>query len=111
MKIYIAGPYSKPDPVLNTRNAILAAEEIVKLGHIPFIPHLTLLWQVVAPHDLEFWYAQDSVWLRFCNALLRLPGDSAGADKEEALARSLGLPVYYSTDDIIPGGDYAKKAP
>jgi Domain of unknown function (DUF4406) len=104
MKIYIAGPYSHPDPIANTRTAILAAEEVIKKGHVPYIPHLTLLWHIVVPHRLEFWYEYDKVWLRFCNALLRLPGESKGADEEVALARKLCLPLYYTLDQI-PQGD------
>jgi|SRR5215467_577434 len=100
MKIYVAGPYSTGDPVINTRNAIYAAEELIKKGHIPYVPHLTLLWHIVAPHDLEFWYEYDQVWLRFCNAVFRLEGESTGAANECKVARSIGLPIYLKLEDV-----------
>lgn len=108
MKIFIAGPYSKPDPVENTRIAILAAEEVIKRGHTPYVPHLTLLWHLVAPHKLEWWYQYDRIWLRFCNAVLRLEGLSTGADIEVDIARQMGIPVYFTIEDIPKGYDYGQ---
>lgn len=35
-----------------------------------------------------------------CDAVLRLPGDSAGADQDVALALRRGLPVYYDIAEI-----------
>ncbi len=59
MKVFVSGPYTHPDPVVNTRNAILAGEDIVRLGHTPYIPHLNHLWHLVCPHDPMFWYEYD----------------------------------------------------
>jgi hypothetical protein len=103
MKIYVAGPYSRPDPVLNTHMALVAAEELIKKGHTPYVPHLTLLWHIVFPHPVEFWYDYDYIWLRFCNAVLRLPGVSTGADMEVKIARQICIPVYYSLDEVPEG--------
>lgn len=94
MKVYIAGPYTKGDVVVNVRNAIAAADELLALGHHPFIPHLTHLWHMVSPKEYEEWLAIDLVWLRVCDALLRIPGESSGADKEVDAARELSIPVY-----------------
>jgi hypothetical protein len=100
MRIYVAGPYTKGDVAVNVRNAILAGEQVAAMGHIPFIPHLTHFWHLVCPHDVKFWYEQDLVWLRQCEALLRLPGESTGADEEVRLAQELGLPVFRSIERI-----------
>lgn len=100
MKIYIAGPYTKPDPETNTKTAIAVGDVIARLGHIVFVPHLTHYWELQHHHDYDFWMAQDAAWLRCCDALLRLPGESAGADSEVELAYALGLKVYYSVLDI-----------
>jgi hypothetical protein len=35
-----------------------------------------------------------------CDAILRLPGESAGADEEVKLAKELGKPVFYSIVDL-----------
>ena len=94
MRVYIAGPYQHPGPVENTRKAILAAERLIAAGHTPYIPHLTLFWHLVAPHEVAFWYAHDIEWLRVCDALVRLPGESKGADEEVRIARDMGMPIY-----------------
>jgi hypothetical protein len=104
MYIYIAGPYTHPDPVVNTRNAIKAGEEIIKLGHTPYIPHLTLLWHFLEPHSVEFWYNYDLEWLDKCDLLFRLPGESWGASKEEEYARAYDIPIVYDIANIPKGG-------
>ena len=40
--------------------------------------------------------------LQHCDAVLRLPGDSTGADQDVAIAVERGLPVYYRLEDV-PG--------
>ncbi len=94
MRVFISGPYTKGDVALNVRNAIHAADAVLVLGHHPFIPHLTHFWHLVSPKPYEEWLAIDLVWLNKCDCLIRLPGESNGADKEVAEARRLGMPVY-----------------
>jgi hypothetical protein len=38
--------------------------------------------------------------LAHCDAVLRLPGDSTGADQDVATARRRGLPVYHDLAEI-----------
>lgn len=104
MRVYIAGPYTLPEPIENVRRAILAADEVLALGHTPFVPHLNFAWNLVSPKPPATWYAMDLVWLSCCDAVLRLPGASVGAEAEVALANRLGLPVYASVAEIPPGG-------
>ena len=40
--------------------------------------------------------------LQHCDAVLRLPGASKGADQDVAIARERGLPVYTDLDQV-PG--------
>ncbi len=98
--IYVAGPYTKDDPAVNTRNAILVGEEIVKMGHIPFIPHLTHFWHIIFPHEYQYWMDMDEKWLLRCDALFRMPGNSSGADIEVKKAKERGMPVYYSLEEM-----------
>lgn len=100
MKIFISGPYTYPDPVINTRNAIFAAEEVIKKGHIPFIPHLNHLWHLICPHDIDFWYEYDLHWLQICDAILRLPGKSSGADKEVEFADAKEIRIIYDLNEL-----------
>jgi hypothetical protein len=100
LRIYVAGPYTGGDPAVNVKNAIDAGNAIANLGHIPFIPHLTHFWHMFHPHEYEFWLQQDLEWLKVCDAILRLPGESGGADKEVAFAEQNGIPVYGEIVDI-----------
>ena len=101
MKVYIAGPIAKGPRGQNIRNAIDAGQAVLESGHAPFIPHLNQLWDIVHPGTGEQWLAWDFEWLMVCDALIRLPGESAGSDEEVALAESLGIPVFLGLDDFL----------
>lgn len=92
--VYIAGPYAKPDPVLNTREACLVADRVVDLGAAVIVPHLSLLWHAISPQPVDTWYARDLDVLRHCHALVRIPGESTGADDEVDEACRLGLQIF-----------------
>lgn len=98
--VYIAGPYTSA-PHANTQDAIIAAEVLAEHGYIPFIPHLYHFWHDMFEHDYEFWMEQGSEFLSKCDCLVRLPGDSSGADREVAQALKEGKPVYYGIEDFI----------
>ncbi len=102
MRIYVAGPYTKGDVAVNVSEAILAASELLQLGHIPFVPHLCHFWHMLTPQDYEVWTQWDMEWLPFCEAVLRLPGESEGADAEVEWALQHDIKVFYSIEDI-PG--------
>lgn len=97
----MSGPLSGPDREGNVRRAIDAAEALLRAGHAPFVPHLAVYWDAVFPHDEATWMARDLEFLAASEALLRLPGPSAGADIEEAHAVALGIPVFRSVADLL----------
>lgn len=98
--VYIAGPYSHPDPVLNTRSAIQVGMKLWKTGKAAVeIPHLSLLSHIVVPHELDEWYAFDLDKLEHCNFLYRLEGVSTGADAEVEFAMSRDIPCFFEVSD------------
>ena len=101
LRIYIAGPYSLGDVALNVRQAVLAGLEILQAGHVPFIPHLYHFAHYLCPQEYAVWCALDLQWLKACHAVLRLPGDSPGADREVEFAMTLGLPIYYGLEACL----------
>jgi hypothetical protein len=117
--IYIAGPYSHPDPVVNTRNAVLLGEELHATGIVTcHVPHLTHLWHLIAPHDVDHWYGYDFAVLRRCDALIRMKGASKGADDEVAYAIGQSIPVFHSVPTLLSwasgnaeGGGFDKGGP
>ena len=98
--IYISAPYSLGDTAENIRNACLAANEILRKGHIPFIPQLSHLWHLITPKSKQEWLEIDLALIPRMDGLLRLPGISQGADNEVKLAKELGIKVYYSLNEI-----------
>jgi hypothetical protein len=100
-RVYVAGPYTKGDVAVNVRNAYEAAHRLADLGFAPFVPHATHFWHMLFPRPYEFWLELDNQFLPFCQAVLRLPGPSSGADKEVALATTLNLPVFTNIDDLV----------
>ena len=101
MKVYVSGPYTLGDPVQNVRTAIHAGDALLAAGHVPYIPHLTMLWQMVSPKTWEEWIAFDLVWVEACDVLLRLPGESKGADMEVAHAQAKAIPVVFGLEEFF----------
>jgi hypothetical protein len=101
--LYVAGPYAHPDPVLNTHRTIRVATAIREhTEYVPFVPHLTMLWHAVTPRPVEWWYAIDLEHLSRCDFLLRLPGESSGADREMAFAAKRGIGLLWLADMARP---------
>ena len=95
--VYIAGPYSAPTPEeiqANVDRAIDAGNRLMDAGIRVRVPHLSHYQHARQPRDYEAWMALDFAELADCEALLRIPGPSSGADREVAEAERLGLPVF-----------------
>jgi hypothetical protein len=99
-RIYVAGPYTKGDVAINVRNAYAAANRLADLGFAPFVPQATHFWHMLFPRPYEFWLDLDNQFLPCCQAVLRLPGSSSGADKEVDFARRLRIPVFTEIDEL-----------
>jgi len=100
MKVYVASPFTIGNTAVNVRNSLLAAEELIERGHLPYTPLLTHFWHFMSPHPYEYWMDLDFQWLLECEAVLRLPGESLGADAEVALAEERGIPVYFLIEEV-----------
>jgi nucleoside 2-deoxyribosyltransferase len=101
--IYIAAPYTEPDPVTNTHKVIRIADALLAAGFAPLIPHLSLAWQLVSPKPYETWLAYDRHLLARCDALLHVPGNSVGTLQECLFADELDIPVIQSPSaDPVP---------
>ena len=87
-----------------------AAWPIFQAGHIPMIGEwvaLPVLRSAGADGPLDpladqVMYPAAERLLEHCNAVLRLPGESTGADQDVAIAEQRGIPVYRHIDEI-PG--------
>ena len=93
IRVYIAGPITLGDTFLNVRDALLAADKVLAVKDTPFVPHMNVIWHLVSPHETKEWLDWDIQWLRVCHVVIRLPGESVGADLEVKEAKRLGIPV------------------
>lgn len=101
LRVYVAGPYSS-DPEACTATAIAAGAALLDAGHAPFVPHLAHYWHTLhGGRPYEDWMRIDLAWLAAADAVLRLPGESSGADRETALADELGIPVFHDLDELL----------
>ena len=114
--ILIAGPYrsgTDDDPIRmehNLRALEAVALPLFRAGHLPMIGEWAALpllrvagsARVGDAHWDEILYPVAHRLLARCDAVLRLPGDSAGADNDVRIARERGLPVYYRLEEV-PG--------
>lgn len=100
--VYIASPYTLPEPVENAHNVIRIADRLQETQFITaYVPHLTLLWQLVCPHEYDWWTDYDLAVLNRCDALLRLPGVSPGADNEVEFAKEREIPVFFHEAELV----------
>ena len=100
LKVYVAGPYTKGDVELNVRNAIDATSQLIALGFAPFCPHLSHYVDKIHPHSWQKWMDIDIEFLISYDIVLRLPGESKGADLEVETANKAGIPIFYSISEI-----------
>lgn len=99
-KVYIAGPYTSGDKSDNTLAAIEAGDRLFRLGYAPYIPHLSHFWDAVYEHEYDVWLDLCLEWVKVCDAILRLPGESPGADVECELAYGIDIPVFHSVEQL-----------
>ena len=98
--VYVAGPITKGDTLRNIRKGMLVGIELIKRGYVPFVPHNDMVQYLLDPDTLDYEtiLQQDLAWVKKCDALLRIPGESPGADREVQYALSQGLLVTHHID-------------
>ena len=116
MLILVAGPYRSgtgDDPDLlaaNLRALEEAAWPVFRAGHVPMIGEWVALPVMRGAGSTgvgdavseQVLYPTAERLLQHCDAVLRLPGASTGADQDVRIARERGLPVYERMEDV-PG--------
>ncbi|MEQ9298962.1 MAG: DUF4406 domain-containing protein [Cyclobacteriaceae bacterium] len=114
MLILIAGPYrsgTNDDPDLiqrNLDNLEAMALPIFRKGHVPMIGEWVALplARLAGSNQIgdtawdEIQYPTAHRLLDKCDAILRIPGQSKGADMDMEVAKSKGIKIYYHLDEI-----------
>jgi hypothetical protein len=111
--VYVSGPISKGDLIDNIRRAHWAGVALLKAGLAPCIPHGSCFWgnrirdaafvPELSTDDITHaeWLAIDLEIVGRCDAVLRLDGESKGADMEVAHARDRNIPVFFRLEDVL----------
>lgn len=110
IRLYIAGPIRKGNLADNIQKATDVACAFAKLGYAPFVPHLSCYFDgpdgecsnsasCVQPKaenrlNAEEWIRIDLAWVEAADILIRIRGESAGADAEIAHAKEHGIMVF-----------------
>lgn len=114
MMILIAGPYRSgtgDDPQKmadNLHRLEQASWPIFQAGHVPMIGEWVALpiWETAGGREIgdalydEILHPTAGRLIERCDAILRLPGESKGADNDVRLAHERGIPVYYNISEI-----------
>jgi hypothetical protein len=110
IKVYVAGKYNDSNVISvleNMRLGMRTCTELLLAGYAPFCPWLDYQFQLML-HDneelrVEDYYDYSMAWLEASDCVLTLPNyiNSNGALKEIKRARELGIPVYYSKQELI----------
>lgn len=101
IKVYIASPYTLGDVAVNVKKQMDAADELMNHLFVPFVPLYSHFQHMAHPRPYEDWIKIDLAWLPSCDCLLRLPGESKGADGEVEQMILLGRPVFYSIAELL----------
>ena len=113
-RVYVAGSFSS-DNVLgvldNMRIGMRKATEVLLNGYSPFVPwfdyHFQLNLREGEKLSVQDYYNYSLDWLEVSDALLVLPGSdsSNGTKKEIERAKELGIPIYYSLNELKSSKD------
>lgn len=106
-RIYCAGPISIGPIEANIKQGTDAHLALLKAGYAPLCPQLSCYLGGPTPEAMpcgtkhEDWMGADLPWVFVSDAVLRLPGESKGADMETALADQAGIPVFHTIEALF----------
>jgi len=98
--IYIASPYSTGDKLENVTRQIEMAHILLDYGYAALWPLSSHYLELFRSRPYDEWLEMDFALLSRCDALLRLEGESIGADLEMKEAARLGIPIVFSVDEL-----------
>ncbi len=108
-RVYVSGPITRGDVQDNLRLGIVFGLTLLHMGYAVFSPHALAAHAIqdngspppVGSDEYEAWLAHDLAFVECCDALLRLPGESVGAEREVQHALAHGVRVCHSIKDLL----------
>lgn len=98
--IYVSGPMTTGQLTKNIHHGCHFGTLLMRAGYLPILPHVNVLWEMIQPATDTEWLAQDFEHIRYCDAVLRIPGASIGGDLEVEWAGRLCIPVYFDVETL-----------
>ena len=99
--IYLSGPITKGNRNQHFYRSCELQRALMQNDYAVINPMLSIVmpsaWQPDMPHEL--WLKMDLEIISRCDMVIRMPGESVGADEEIARAVLLGLPVVMIDED------------
>ena len=117
--VYIASPYTKGDPGINTRFQLSMWEKLLDLGFTPIAPLWSHFQHIATPRPYTDWTQYDDELISRCDVCVRLSAvepsvnyvqhESSGADHEVEVFRNQLKPVFFSVEDLVQWADKVQK--
>lgn len=108
--VYIASPYTKGDPCINTRFQFEVFDKMLTDRLVtPYAPLVAHFQHTIFPRPYQDWIQYCMDFIPRFDACLRLNAtgprgylvsESSGADGEVALFKALDKPVFYNIEDL-----------
>ena len=99
-RVYIAGPISKGDLWRNVEKGIRVYNRLLDAGYEAYLPHFNVYADRLKRRSWADWMKIDAGWLKLCDVVWRIEGDSVGADCECKAAGKLGMPVVRTMGEL-----------
>ena len=109
-RVYVAGAMSADnflEMLENIHDGIKLGSELLKNGYAPFVPHLDIFFKIQNGSNfqvpMQYYYDYTMEWLKASDCVLVCPNykNSVGTKAEIAKAEEMGIPVYYSLEDLM----------
>lgn len=102
--VYISGPITVGDQHFNCLQFVLADWQLREHGFAVINPGLSMFllrFPYFSGMSHDAWLLGDLPLVEVCDAVLRLPGHSDGADTETAHADLFRIPVFRSVQQLV----------
>lgn len=109
-KVYVAGAMSADNILQVLENISVGVEygaRLLEKGYAPFVPHLDIAFKLQQGTNynvpMDYYYEYTMEWLKASDCVLVCPNweNSKGTIAEIETAKSRGIPVYYSLEELI----------
>lgn len=102
--VYVCSKYGDHNDLAtreaNVKASMDAWHQLVDAGFVPYCPLLSHFLHEHKPRERLVWLTQALYWVDKCDCLLVLGEMSQGVRGEIVRARSRGIPVFYSFEEL-----------